>query len=122
MGNTLYSGMPGLKCVFFFVLVFVFFFLLRWVFVVACGLLEFRHAGSRVLRLSRCGAGPNCPTARGALVPQPGVEPASPAVGRWTLITGPPGKCPGLMLSPVFISSASQVVLVSRTCLPMQEL
>ena len=77
MGNTLYSGMPGLICVFCVYLCL--FFLLCCVFVVACGLLELWHEGFRVLRLSRCGVGPNCPTARGALVPQPGVEPASPA-------------------------------------------
>ena len=34
----------------------------------------------------------SCPTARGILVPQPGIEPASPALEGGFLTTGPPGK------------------------------
>ena len=34
----------------------------------------------------------SCPSARGILVPQPGIEPASLALEGWFLTTGPPGK------------------------------
>ena len=36
--------------------------------------------------------GLNCPTACGILVPQPGIEPTSPALQGGFLTTGPPGK------------------------------
>ena len=45
---------------------------LHWVFVSACGL--------------------SCPEACGILIPQPGIEPASPALEGRFLTTGPPGK------------------------------
>ena len=37
--------------------------------------------------------GLSCPGASGILVPQPGVEPASPALEGILLTPGPPGKC-----------------------------
>ena len=36
--------------------------------------------------------GLNCPAACGILVPQPGIEPMSPALEGGVLTTGPPGK------------------------------
>ena len=36
----------------------------------------------------------SCPTARGLLVPRPGIEPKSPALEGRFLITGPTGKSP----------------------------
>ena len=55
----------------------------------ARGLCSLWHTGSLVEahRLS-------CPMACGILVPQPGIEPASPALEGVFLTTGPPGKSP----------------------------
>ena len=39
----------------------------------------------------------SCPMACGIRVPQPGIEPASPALEGRFLITGPPGKSPGFI-------------------------
>ena len=73
--------------------------------VVACGLLE--RVGSVIVacRCSSCGTrasehvgpvvvvcGLSCPVACGILVPQPGIEPTSPALEGRFLTTGPPGK------------------------------
>ena len=38
--------------------------------------------------------GLSCPAARGILVPQPGIEPESPALEGRFFTTGPPGKSP----------------------------
>ena len=38
--------------------------------------------------------GLSCPAARGILVPQPGIEPATPALEGGFLTIGPPGKSP----------------------------
>ena len=54
--------------------IFVFWFWLHWVFVVACGL--------------------SCSMACGILVPRPGMEPVSLALEAGFLTTGPPRKSP----------------------------
>ena len=54
--------------------------------------------GPRACRLSSCGVQGSrahrfsCPVACGILVPQPGIEPVSPALEGGFLTTGPPGK------------------------------
>ena len=45
------------------------------------------HMGSLVVA-----RGLSCPTAHGALVSQPGIEPTSPVLQRGFLTTRPPGK------------------------------
>ena len=66
-------------------------------FVAVLGLLS--SCGMQVFSLSlRCVSsvvvahGLSCPTACGILVPQPGIEPASPSLAGRFLTTGPPGK------------------------------
>ena len=56
---------------------------------VVCGMraLSLRHASSVV-----AARGLSCPTACGILVPQPGMEPMSPALEGGFFTTGPPGK------------------------------
>ena len=65
---------------------FFFFFALLGL-IAALGFLLLQSMGTVVpaLRLS-------CPEARGILVPQPGIEPISPALESRFLTTGPPGK------------------------------
>ena len=53
--------------------------------------LQLWHAGSRAHRLSGC-RGLCFPAACGILVPQPGMEPVSPALEGRVLTTGPPGR------------------------------
>ena len=57
--------------------IYLFYFWLHWVLVVASGLFLVEH------RLS-------CPMAYGILVPRPGIEPTSPALEGGFLTTGPP--------------------------------
>ena len=95
---------------------------LFWVFVAACALLVAAHrllfscdarvpehvgsvvCGTRALWL-RCSSSVvvahrlSCPTAREILVPQPGIERASPALEGRFFTTGPPGKSPSLILN-----------------------
>ena len=47
-------------------------------------------------------------------LPDPGIEPTSLVLAGGFSATGPPGKCPGLMLSAAFITRASQMVLVVK--------
>ena len=59
------------------------------------GLCSLRHAGSlveacRLKQVAACRL--SCPTACEILVPQPGIEPMSPALEGGFLITGLPGK------------------------------
>ena len=49
-------------------------------------------------RLSSCGLRVLLPCACGILGPQPGIEPASPALEGGFLITGPQGKSPSVIL------------------------
>ena len=70
----------------------------------SCGACAPEHVGSVVCRMQalylRHGGsvvavhGLSCPVACGILVPQPGIEPASPALEGGFLITGRPGKSP----------------------------
>ena len=53
----------------------------------SCGAWALECVGSVVVA---CGF--SCPTACGILVPQPGIEPKSPALEGEFLTTGPPGK------------------------------
>ena len=66
---------------------FFFFFFALLGLIAALGFLLLQSMGTVVpaLRLS-------CPEARGILVPQPGIEPISPALESRFLTTGPPGK------------------------------
>ena len=90
--------------VYLYVCVYMFYFLNVFVFLavsgLSCGTWDFslRHVGSS-LRCSACAGfslgmacGLSCPAACGILVPQPGVEPVSPALRDGFLTTGPPGK------------------------------
>ena len=74
---------------------------------VLCGTraLQLRHASSVVVV-----HGLSCPTACGILVPQPGIEPGSPALEGGFLTTGPPGKSPNHHIS---LSEAQLLLLVS---------
>ena len=53
----------------------------------ACGLCSLQHAGSLVVT-----RGLIYPAACGILIPQPGIEPVSPALEGGFFTTGPPGK------------------------------
>ena len=89
---------------FFFLILFIWLHrvlvVARGIFAAACRLS--RGAGSRVRRLSSCGtrapqlwcAGLVAPRHVGILVPQPGIEPVSPALEGGFLTTGPPGRSP----------------------------
>ena len=48
------------------------------------------HCGMWASVVAVCGL--SCPTAHGILVPQPGIEPTSPALEGGFLTTGPPGR------------------------------
>ena len=84
---------------------FIYLFIwLRRVLVVARGILV---AACRIFHCSAWASlwlwcagskarGLNCPTECGILVPQPGIEPMSPALEGGFLTTGPPGKSPNL--------------------------
>ena len=86
-----------LQCFYFF----IFYILLRWVFIVVHGTsLVVNHGLCRVCVFTDCSTQTSlfavcrfgCPVACGILVPQPGIEPASPALEDRFLTTGPPGK------------------------------
>ena len=69
----------------------------------SCGLQDL-HGGSQAsLQLWRLRSGAHglssCPVACGILVPQPGIEPASPALEGRFLTTGPPGKSLGHLVN-----------------------
>ena len=67
----------------------------RGLFVAAGGLLSSCSAWAPERVFSVVVAhGLSCPAARGILVPQPGIEQASPAWQDGFLTTGPPGKSP----------------------------
>ena len=66
---------------------------LLWGIVAAHGLLYLKH------RLS-------CPSARGILVPRPGVEPMPPALEGRFLTTGPPGKPCSFCFSRLLVSAS----------------
>ena len=72
---------------------YFFFFWLLWVFVVACG-------GSSLGEMH----GLRCPVACKILVPQPGIEPAYPALKGGFLTTGLPGKPLSYFISYQFSS------------------
>ena len=55
----------------------------------SCGTWAPEHAGAGSLVVAR---GRSCPVACVILVPQPGIEPTSPALEGGFLTTGPPGK------------------------------
>jgi len=102
---------------------FFFNFWLCWVFfgahglllVAVQGLLLLGSTGCRVHGLSSCSMWAslvvahrfNCPIAWGILVPQPGIEPLSPALEGGFLTTGPPGK---------FLASTSYITPCARHC------
>ena len=67
-------------------------------------LLQVRRAGSAVVVLGVC-----WPMACGILVPQPGTEPAAPALQGRFITTRPPGKSP---LSPLSTGSFSSLLLI----------
>ena len=77
-----------------------FFFFLTFIYFAALGL----SCGTRNLSLPCAGfslvaaRGLSCPAARGILVPQPGMEPTSPALEGGFLTTGPREK--PLLLNP----------------------
>ena len=80
---------------------FSFYIVLHWVFIVVCGTsLVVNHGLYRVCVFTDCSAQASvfalcrlgCPVACGILVPQPGIEPASPASENRFLTAGPPGK------------------------------
>ena len=72
---------------------FIYLFIFIYLFLAASGL----SCGMWDLLLQRTGSvvavlGPSCPTVYGILVPQPGLEPVSPALEGGFSTTGPPGK------------------------------
>ena len=77
----------------------------------SCGLQVLEHVGSVT-------AGPrlSCSSACGILVPQPGIEPMSPALTGGFLSTGPPGKSLQLFLESLSLSPSIVHFLVF--CLP----
>ena len=69
----------------------------------SCGVCALERAGSVVVV-----HGLSCPAACGILVPQPGIEPTSPALEDGFLTTGPPGR------SHVWILFSSLCVYISE--------
>ena len=79
-----FGVIPSIWCLSFLFFSFIF-FLLHWVFTVACGL--------------------SCSKAYGILVPQRGVEPASPTLQGRVSTTGQPGKSS----VPIIVKSPSDL-------------
>ena len=94
---SLSLGFSACSCIksgntFLFLFFLIYYLLMYWlhpVWVAAHGIVCWgvRFSLAVVRRLS-------CPAACGILVPQPGLEPASPALQDGFLTTGPPGKSP----------------------------
>ena len=79
--------------------VYLFIYLAAWVlscgtWVLCCGMrdLSLWHAGSSLWHTGSRARRLGCPAACGILVPQPGIELASPALEGGFLTTGPPGS------------------------------
>ena len=93
------SSLPPHSLHFSFYLGPAYFFFKKYLFIWLCWVLgsSLHHVGFFIVvhGLSVCGEGTSCFEAHVILVPQPGIEPASPALQCGFLITGAsPGKSP----------------------------